>query len=708
MLKVLEKLRLTKSKIISISGNWHYYFLLIAAIIVTCYNYYFAVLLVFIFIKIRKKLNYKLLISISILILLSFGISKIKLKPKVKNEYIVTITSKLDEKRVVGKSGFKKYAIYLDKNYQIGDKIEISGNFEYLRKKRVPYGFDEKEYYNSLGISGIIKEKDSKKLSYNIFYYPKKLINNYLDTYPNNVKSHLKALIVGEKNFSKDYKETTKTLQISYFLGVSGILIGVLVGILKKVFFYLDIETKRQEKIILSVLFLWLYLSGFKIVLLRYFLIYLIRFISRQKRLKLTRLDQISLAFLIILIINFNYLYTFGFKISFLVITILDLGHKIYQSKNAISRRYIIFLMAYISGLPLILTISNEVYLPVLILAPIFLILYKKILAYPLIFTLIMPFLAGIFSFHIKLVEEALKIMASFNLKIIIPNFSKLLFFGYYLALFLVFFSYNLKSLYKRSAFLLLILGLTYFKVYLNPFSRVYFLDVGQGDTTVVISPFNSKVVVVDAYGDIESVLNSLGIRKIDYLILTHPDNDHIGKAQNILDNITVENVLIEQFDKYPIKTNSNVIKVDYKLRELDFKNLKIEFFTLNKNYYNSNDNSLSFKITVEDLSIMFTGDLSKEVEKDLVAKYQDKLKADFLKLGHHGSNTSSDSLFLKKVNPSDVVISAGLNNFYGFPHEEVLNLVNKLNLKVHRTDKNSTISLYLYKNYYKSLKYYQ
>ena len=263
----------------------------------------------------------------------------------------------------------------------------------------------------------------------------------------------------------------------------------------------------------------------------------------------------------------------------------------------------------------------------------------------------------------------------------------------------------NKKWINKNMFSLILLVLIVYNKAYLNPTYKLIFLDVDQGDTTIFITPYNQEVIVIDAYGSILSTLKKMGVRKIDYLILTHPDNDHVREANNLISNLAVEKVLINPYDSYDL-IESNFIKIKDEDKIIN-SNFEINFLSPNKNYYNNNDNSLAFQLKYLNNKVLFLGDISKNVEIEMIKRYGGILESNILKLAHHGSNTSTSSNLLSSVKPKDIIISVGLNNIYGFPHQEVLDLLGS-NYNVYRTDINYTISYISVNNITKTLKHYE
>ena len=228
-------------------------------------------------------------------------------------------------------------------------------------------------------------------------------------------------------------------------------------------------------------------------------------------------------------------------------------------------------------------------------------------------------------------------------------------------------------------------------------------IDVGQGDSILIEFPHNKENIMIDTGGNYNydltknvliPFLKSKGIKKLSNLIITHGDSDHMGSSINLINSFKVESFI---FNKGPCNELENtLIKV---LEERNIKytsNLKeirlgsVIFYFLNtKVYDNENDNSSVIYVTFNNKNFLFMGDASVEVEKDLIERYNLE-NIDVLKVGHHGSKTSSSKEFIDEINPKYSIISVGKNNRYGHPNKEVFN--NLDNSKIYRTDWDGSI----------------
>ena len=235
---------------------------------------------------------------------------------------------------------------------------------------------------------------------------------------------------------------------------------------------------------------------------------------------------------------------------------------------------------------------------------------------------------------------------------------------------------------------------------------EVHYINVGQGDSTLILT--DKSAVLIDA-GTTESG-NSVAAyvknrtKTIDYMILTHPHEDHIGGASYVIENIEVRNIIMPDitadsasFDRLLLaieKSNSKTIAAE-KGMGFTAGGLRIEILSppADKIYEDTNNMSIVSRITFKNSSFLFTGDAEAAVEYDLLSSGQN-LRSDILKVGHHGSSTSSCEDFIKAVSPKFAIISCGKGNTYGHPHSEVTKILKKYNIQTFRTDKDGTVVL--------------
>lgn len=234
-------------------------------------------------------------------------------------------------------------------------------------------------------------------------------------------------------------------------------------------------------------------------------------------------------------------------------------------------------------------------------------------------------------------------------------------------------------------------------------FLKVHFIDVGQGDAVFLELP-NRETMLIDA-GEKENVVNryisDLGYNHIHYVIATHPDSDHIGGMAQILNSFSVGAFYMPEkehttktFENMLDAVASNGCKAIYAVAGktiLKTHNFSMTFVSPTKAYKDNNNASAVIWLGYKDNSFLFTGDAEKEAEQDLLASGA-QVAADVLKVGHHGSDSSTTEAFLKSVNPQYAVICVGEGNSYGHPTEKTLALLSGNQVEIKRTDMSGTI----------------
>lgn len=229
----------------------------------------------------------------------------------------------------------------------------------------------------------------------------------------------------------------------------------------------------------------------------------------------------------------------------------------------------------------------------------------------------------------------------------------------------------------------------------------IHFIDVGQGDCTLIQFP-NGETSLIDGgsrlYGDkVVNYLKDLGVDKVDYLIATHPHEDHIGGLPEVIRNFKIGKVYMPNrrantriFEELLLELDNHDLKINLaKAKDSIIDEEQLKFYILAPNrddYDETNDFSIVTKTEYIDNTFIIAGDAEEDSEKDIVNNGLG-LKADVLRIAHHGGRTSSSEEFLKKVNPKYAIISVGSDNTYGHPHKETLERLNGIGTDILRTD---------------------
>lgn len=234
---------------------------------------------------------------------------------------------------------------------------------------------------------------------------------------------------------------------------------------------------------------------------------------------------------------------------------------------------------------------------------------------------------------------------------------------------------------------------------------KAHFLDVAQADSIFIELP-NNKTMLIDggeawSSSKIITYIESLGYKKIDYILATHPHADHIGGLNKIIDYFEIGTIYMPKVVATS-KTYENLLNTignkGLKIKKgaagvevLNEENLKAIIVAPTEDKYSSYNNySLVLKLTYQDTTYLFTGDAEEVSEKSITAD----IKSDVLKVGHHGSKTSSSSNFLKRVSPKYAVISVGADNKYNHPASETLTKLQEYTNNIYRTDLHGNITI--------------
>lgn len=235
---------------------------------------------------------------------------------------------------------------------------------------------------------------------------------------------------------------------------------------------------------------------------------------------------------------------------------------------------------------------------------------------------------------------------------------------------------------------------------------EVHFIDVGQGDATLIKAA--GHYMLIDAGENdkgtaVQLYLQKQGVDKLDYLILTHADSDHIGGADVIISKFDIDTIFFGDYYKTNSTYKDVVNAMEYREMTYSIPTVGEEYslgnatFTIlapNKTYDNANNSSIALLLRNGDNTFLFTGDCEEEAEFDILANGMD-IDCDVYKLGHHGSSDASHPAFLEAITPAYGVISCGEGNDYGHPHAEPLNNLRALGVQIFRTDEQGSIIAY-------------
>lgn len=585
--------------------------------------------------------------------------------------------------------------------YKLGSKIKIEGTLKEPLNNTVPNTFNYKKYlyYKDTFYTCTIKKIDILESKVNIFYKIKNAIVSRIMSF--DIRDYLFTLIIGDKSLLDEevylkYRENG----VSHLFAISGMHIGlftgIILGLLKK------LHVKERKRYILTILFIFFYafLVGFSPSVMRACLLFTFGSINKFFKLEIPSFKVLLLVGACLILKDYAIVYDVGFIYSFTIVGGLMLSEKFIKKHKILGTS----LVATLYSIPI--TASNFYSINLLgVFNNLIFVPLMTIIVYPLcLVTFLVRFTEPLAKMAISIMEglSGLAYNVEF-LNFVIPKMNPIAISIYYLLL-IVFL--NKKPL-KTTALLLGIVFLTKLTPFMDVSYKIDFLDVGQGDSILIRSPQSKEVILVDTGGVVgESTyrpsqntityLHSLGINKIDTLILTHGDADHLGDALFLIDNIEIKEIILNRGENSPneqliIDSGVPIAKNYEGELELTFLNDRI--------WDDENSNSIVMYLKILNYKILLMGDAPSRVE-EYILKKEPKMKLDILKAGHHGSKTSSSKSFIDSTQPKYAIISVGRKNRYGHPNKEVLD--NLASSKIYRTDLDGTVQLKINKREFK------
>lgn len=614
------------------------------------------------------------------------------------------------KEKLVGSYYFKndEYKFFKEK-VNIGNRVIVKGKLVSPKNNTVPYLFNYKKYLYNKRVYYTLKIDSIKILNENSNPFIKlknrviKHVNSYKDS------TYLYAFILGKTELISDEVLTSyRENGISHLFALSGLHVSIFSSILLFILKKLRFKEILNYVLIFIFLLLFSFITGFSPSILRATLLFFLLSINKVFYLNIRTLDILYLVFIILVIINPFIIYNLSFILSFTAAFFLIFSSDLLKGKNYFVSLFKVSLLSYFASLPLSIyyfgytnllgTILNLVFVPLV-----------SFVVFPLtLLTFIISKFYSILNITTNLLESLSLLFNKFKIIIYFPRIN-LIFVFIYLSILMLYIKFK-----KKICLYLIIVLLIFFKIrpYMDNNTYIYYLDVGQGDSILVVTPHLKKTILIDTGGIVSFNENyksnivknktipffrRIGINKVDYLFLTHGDYDHAGEANVLLSNFCVKKVFINKGNINNIEKKINNKEV-LTLKNFVIDNIKVN--SLNNNVFNNeNDDSTILLFNIYDYKFLFMGDASIKTEEYLLNNYI-LPNVDILKVGHHGSYTSTSTDFINVIKPKYSVISVGENNMYKHPNKSVLDILD--NTKLFRTDVDGTIEVKISKKGYK------
>ncbi len=559
-------------------------------------------------------------------------------------------------------------------------------------------------------------------------------IKTVAENFPEKVTPYANALIFGERSdFANETYRAYQEIGVVHLLAISGLHIGLLVGILYFCLLRIGMTKETVFWLLCCILPIYTILSGGNPPVIRAVIMSLLLLAKQKWRLPYTTFDAFSISFIVFLFFDPYLIYHVGFQLTYSVsFALIISSQQILRKKtSSFKNMFDISVVSMLASLPilafhfyefsLISIVSNIVYVPfytIVILPLMFFLFILQFIHWPL-FVIFSEWTSRLLLYS----EQIAKYGSTLKFAMITvgkPDIIMMVLMIIGVFLFLLFNEQGKSYLY--SACPLILVFFISFLVHQFPVKgEVIFIDVGQGDSILIKLPYNRGTYLIDTGGTLHfpvadwqersksfkvgedvllPLLKSKKINKIDKLILTHSDVDHMGAAQELLGRVMIKEILIspnswEKKMMADLVTEAQSLGISVKQEKAgsSWQNKSGEFHFLYPfdDEYEGNNDSLVLYGVFGGLSWIFTGDLEKEGEEEFIKRYGD-LRADVLKVGHHGSNSSTTSDFLALLQPKYSIISAGRNNRYGHPHAEVIAELQASNTSIFQTGEHGAI----------------
>ena len=706
----------------------------------------------------------------------------IVLSQKEEKDYNYTYKIKLLKGKNKNKCLYLKIDKKQEVNLEYGDKIFITGEFQEPQGMRNEGGFNYKEYLKSLNIYGSVKAKNIKVIEQNKGNIFMNFTYKISDEIKENIEEFmgekysglLLGLLLGDSSkIDENIEENFKITSLTHILAVSGAqvsyIIAAMYSLLKR-----KIGIQKTRVVIIASLIFYMTLTGFSPSIVRAGIMGIILMISGLVFRKNDIINSIAISLFFMLVYNPFLLENVGLQLSYLgtigiigfnktiILILKNIQIRNRKWKYKINRKLILLISKIKEILAVTMSASLAV-VPVMIyhfnlFGTYFLItnLLASIIIGPItllgtllvIISFISINVAKVLSYILKFLIDILLFISSFSKlpisKIYIPtpkiSFIIIIYLSLIISLFIykVFhernpnttilrvrnllalvkykFKQNRDDVIKKIVIISIVISLCI--IFIPRDLKINFVDVGQGDSTFIITPKNETILIDGGgsnTGSFDVGENTLlpyildkGYNKIDLMIISHFDSDHVGGLLTILEEIKVEKVLIakqeEQSENYkrflnivkekniPVIVGKRGDKINIE-KDLYLDILFPESEQIEENMINNN--SLVFNMHYNNFSMLFTGDIEEIAEKRIIEiTNKSRLKADIIKVPHHGSKTSSTRELLEIVLPKIALIGVGKDNLFGHPSSETIDKLDELEIKTYRTDINGEIMI--------------
>ena len=622
-----------------------------------------------------------------------------------------------------GKSGAQKYQVYYRlktpneqkfyKNLTQNTTLSFTGKSEIPEKQRNFNGFDNQQYlasqniYRQVTIEKITAIQQNRK--FDLHLLRRKAIVWSQNHFPSPMSSYMTGLLFGY--LPKDFGEMSdiySSLGIIHLFALSGMQVNFFIDWFRKILLRLGFRRDRVDLIQIPFSIFYAFMTGWSVSVLRALF---------QKNIKQTGYDNLALTTLILIIVSPKFLLTIGGQLTLLYVFAISMITNHMGELTGLRRSLTASSVLTLIVLPLLI-FDFHLFQPASILLTFVFAFLFDLLLLPLLlgsFWLSLMGLSVNSNFLFQLLESFVQLIdRPLHYPLVLGKPNGLLFI--FLLIIISLLIDHFKK--KKIRVLLILVALSLFFFSKNPIHpSITLVDVGQGDSIFLQDQFNSETTLIDTGGRLAlpqkiwqkaqsqtnaektliPFLESVGVSHIDHLILTHTDDDHVGDFVNLADKIKIRQVWVSPGElthpDFISKLKSAKIPIHLTKKGDTIPIFHSQLQVLSAGYSKKGDNNDSI-VTYGNFygqKFLFTGDLEQIGENQLLEEYPN-LKVDILKVGHHGSKSSSGSDFISEIKPRIALISVGKNNRYGHPNQESLQTFQKNKVQIFRTDQQGAI----------------
>lgn len=654
-------------------------------------------------------------------------------KQEIKNEKIVLYLNHTTLYQNSSNIKANNIIVYADLNTQIpnGYTILVTGKARKFQKSSNLGQFNSYLYYKSLNIDFsitaeeiIVQKKNENKITNTLHRIRSGLSYNFDKiTKADTENATFKAMVLGDSSeFTGDIKDLYQKGGILHIICISGSHIEIIGMFLFQFLRRCKLNFKMSCGVCIFIVICYGVMTGFGVSAYRAVIMFTIAMTAKMLGRTYDILSSLALASILILIDNPFYIINLGFLLSFGAVlgigAVSPILSQVFEIKSKIAKDFLSSLSVSFVTLPIILYFYFEfpiysTFLNLIVIPISSFVLVSGILGClcAQISMALGGFMLGMGSYILKLYEVLCRISLDLPYSSLIIGKPKLFQIISYYVLFIIML-YGLKKWNKKRLTFLFLVMLMVITIRMPQGFWVTFLDVGQGDgivihsendTTYMIDGGSSSVSEVGKYR-ILPFLKAKGIKKLDYGVLTHPDEDHVSglieliNAEFPIDNLILPEIGIEDeaYSELERLAKESGIPVLYFKKGSIIKEGELEITCLHpyKEYIpeSRNDYSTVLSLKFGELDILFTGDLETKGEKEVTNLLKEDY--DILKVSHHGSKNSTSMEFLNKVKAEYAIISCGENNRYGHPHEELLERLTDTNMHILTTKDEGAITI--------------